>query len=114
MLATSPLTQVGSSMMTIGGMFAFLGFSIFDSGLLALGNIFLVFGFFTFLGMLRSKSILLERKNLKFTAFLAAGIIIVLTGRPRAGILVQSFGLYYLLKSFLYMPIQFVRTWLRI
>mmetsp|Transcript_5111 Transcript_5111/g.9952 ORF Transcript_5111/g.9952 Transcript_5111/m.9952 type:complete len:115 (+) Transcript_5111:1-345(+) len=114
MMSTSAHTQVGSCMLSVGALFAFIGFSIFDNGLLALGNIYLVSGCFIMLGYPRTKGLLLKYSNLKFTLFLVAGFTIVIAGWPRIGILVELFGLYHLMKTFLYMPIQIARSYLGI
>mmetsp|Transcript_11459 Transcript_11459/g.21002 ORF Transcript_11459/g.21002 Transcript_11459/m.21002 type:complete len:119 (-) Transcript_11459:203-559(-) len=109
MLATSVHAQVGRLVMSVGGLFAFLGFSIFDNGLLALGNIFLVTGCFIWLGFDKSRSMLFQRDNLKFTVFLAIGFVVVLSGRPRVGILFEVFALYNLMKSYIHRAFKFAK-----
>jgi hypothetical protein len=84
--------QIGSAVMMVGGIFAFLGFAIFDNGLLALGNLFLVSGSFTMLGFQKSRSIVLQRENIKFSLCSLLGLGVVLSGRPRIGIIIEIFG----------------------
>mmetsp|Transcript_27208 Transcript_27208/g.66190 ORF Transcript_27208/g.66190 Transcript_27208/m.66190 type:complete len:117 (+) Transcript_27208:257-607(+) len=115
---STPSAQVGRVMVGMGALFAFLGFVIFDNGLLALGNIFLVTGTFTSIGMARTRNILLKSSNLKFTAFFLSGVFVVLTGRPRTGMLLEFFGLYHMMKTFVYAyvetPIKFIRSYIGI
>mmetsp|Transcript_14082 Transcript_14082/g.21358 ORF Transcript_14082/g.21358 Transcript_14082/m.21358 type:complete len:115 (+) Transcript_14082:44-388(+) len=114
MFSTSVHGQIGRTMAIVGGLFIFLGFSIFDNGLLALGNTYLVIGSLVMMGPARAKETLLNTSNLKITILLVTGFLIVITGRPRIGILVESYALYSLLKSFLYTPIRILRTYLGI
>eukprot|EP00466_Bigelowiella_natans_P012668 jgi/Bigna1/59752/fgenesh1_kg.6_\ len=99
-------------MLSMGLLFLLTGFTLSDGGLLALGNLFLVAGCFLTLGIQSAKATLLEPSNLKFTLFLLVGIAVVLSGRPRIGILLELIGLYNFMKSFLYTPVALVKSYL--
>jgi uncharacterized membrane protein len=89
---------VGSMMIGAGFMLTFLGMMLFfERNLLRLGNLLIVGGITMLIGPARVKDFFFQPHRLTATIITSIGLLLVLSGRPRLGILCELFGLIILL-----------------
>lgn len=86
--------QIGAGLVGVGLILTFLGMMLFFEGnLLRLGNMATIIGVPLLVGPNRIKSFFIQPSRMQATIILSIGILLVFTGRPRAGILMEIFGL---------------------
>jgi hypothetical protein len=94
--------QLGAILLGIGMLLTFMGMMLFFEGnLLRLGNICTILGIPLLIGPSRVKSFFLKESRIQASVITSLGILLVFTGRPRLGILLEIFGLLNLFGNML-------------
>jgi len=94
--------QLGAILLGVGMLLTFMGMMLFFEGnLLRLGNICTILGIPLLIGPNRVKSFFLKESRTQASVITSLGIILVFTGRPRLGILLEIFGLLNLFGNML-------------
>lgn len=94
--------QLGAILLGLGMLLTFMGMMLFFEGnLLRLGNICTIMGIPLLIGPNRVKSFFLKESRIQASIITSLGIILVFTGRPRLGILLEIFGLLNLFGNML-------------
>lgn len=94
--------QVGSYFLGGGLILMFIGMMLFfESNLLRLGNIMAIMGATLLIGPDKLGSFFLQKSRLQATIIIGLGVLLLLTGSPRLGLLVEIFGLLNLFGNML-------------
>jgi len=100
MLQFSDVQKAGVGFLAFGVTFLALSVMlVFDGGLMALGNIFLILGLILVVGVRRSLGYFVERSRAKASCSLLFGMVIVLYGLPVIGIFFEIYGLAIILRG---------------
>ncbi|EPZ31151.1 Got1-domain-containing protein [Rozella allomycis CSF55] len=93
-----------------GVFFMFLGvILLFDSGLLAIGNLLFLIGIVLIIGPKKTSSFFLQKNKWKGTACFLFGILLVFFKFAVFGILIELFGFINLFGDFFPMVFSFLR-----
>lgn len=88
-----PDRKTGLIMVTVGAAFTMLGISLFfEKNLIRLGNILLVAGAPIVVGPRRASRYLLDPTKLRGSIVFGLGFLLILSGHPLLGIVVEVFG----------------------
>jgi len=102
--------KIGVGLAGFGMFFLFLGIlMLFDKSLLALGNILFIAGLSCVIGLERTFRFFFQRHKVKASIAFFGGIIIVLTGWPLIGMLLETYGFVLLFSGFFPVAINFLR-----
>ncbi|KAH8235776.1 hypothetical protein KR032_007419, partial [Drosophila birchii] len=109
-LHTSNLfTEIGIGLAGFGISFLFLGMLLlFDTGLLAIGNILFISGLGCVIGVERTLRFFFQRHKVKGTTAFFGGIVFVLMGFPIIGMIIESYGFFALFSGFFPVAINFL------
>lgn len=89
--------KIGIGLVGFGSLFLALGILLFfDRGLLALGNLLLLAGIILLIGTRKALHFFTKRQKLRGTICFGIGIVLILTGMPTLGMLVECFGIFNL------------------
>lgn len=97
---------------TAGGLFFFLFgiMTLFDAGLLALGNVLFVLGLILIIGPYRTVNFFSRPNKIRGTVFFVFGIVLILMKRLFIGFMVESIGILGLFGDFFGTIVQFLRS----
>ncbi|VEL27811.1 unnamed protein product [Protopolystoma xenopodis] len=73
---------------------------MFDSGLLALGNLMLLAGLAFLVGAQRCFALFFQRHKLRGTLFFIGGIFAVFLRFPIIGMILETYGFFHLFRDF--------------
>lgn len=105
----SDQTKIGLVCIGISCVLLFLGFLIFDSALLTLGNILFLFGFAALSGISRTVQFFTTRIRMSIV-FLTSMVIILFTHHTFIGMLLELFSFIMLFHNFLPMMLSGARN----
>jgi len=92
---------IGVVCIVVGIFFVFCGAMLFDNGLLALGNMLCLGGMMACLGMSRLMTIFTSASSLLGAAVFSGGIIVMLSGWARFGLILEVGGLFVLVGRYI-------------
>ncbi|KAL0908126.1 hypothetical protein M5K25_022599 [Dendrobium thyrsiflorum] len=97
----SELKKVGIGLLCFGFFFTFLGVLLFfDRGLLALGNIFFLFGVALLIGWQSMWQLFSKRVNYKGSIPFFLGLFLIFVGWPVIGIIFEVYGSVLLFSGY--------------
>jgi hypothetical protein len=86
--------KLGATLLAVGVLLTMFGVMLFfESNLLRLGNICLIFGVTFLIGPSKVRGFFLKESRMQASIITSIGILLVFTGKPRFGILCEIFGL---------------------
>ncbi|XP_023334188.1 vesicle transport protein GOT1B [Eurytemora carolleeae] len=104
------MQKLGVGLSSFGVFFLLLGvLLLFDKGLLAIGNLFCLAGLGCVMGLEKSSSFFLQPERKKGSAAFLGGIVVLLSGYPFIGMLIEAYGFVALFGGFFPMAISFLR-----
>ncbi|OIR57797.1 MAG: Got1 family protein [Amphiamblys sp. WSBS2006] len=93
--------KIGAGLFLFGGFFIFLGVVfLLDTGLLTVGNIFVLFGMSLLIGPLNMFSFLFSYRRWRRTAVFLTGLALFIFRWVRLGVLIEFSGALLLLLDF--------------
>ncbi|BFZ53920.1 Golgi Transport [Savitreella phatthalungensis] len=103
--------KIGVALTAFGVAFMVLGVMLlFDSGLLAMGNILFVSGLAFIIGHQRTIAFFARKHKLRGTICFFGGILLIFMKRSIIGILVELFGFVNLFGDFFPIVLSFLRS----
>ncbi|KAI0494118.1 hypothetical protein KFK09_024249 [Dendrobium nobile] len=97
----SELKKVGIGLLCFGFLFTFLGVLLFfDRGLLALGNIFFLFGVALLIGWQSMWQLFSKKVNYKGSIPFFLGLFLIFVGWPVIGIIFEIYGSVLLFSGY--------------
>jgi len=104
------MQKIGVGLTSFGALFMMLGIMLlFDSALLALGNILFLGGLFLIIGPQKTFYFFARKNKLRGTACFLGGILLVFLKWPTIGVLVEMFGFLNLFGDFFPVILTFLR-----
>mmetsp|Transcript_26700 Transcript_26700/g.38176 ORF Transcript_26700/g.38176 Transcript_26700/m.38176 type:complete len:235 (+) Transcript_26700:2377-3081(+) len=86
--------QLGAVLLGVGFLLSLMGIMLFFEGnLMRIGNICFIAGIFLLIGPSRVSGYFLNESRLQATTISGIGVLLVLFGKPKIGILIEIFGL---------------------
>eukprot|EP00037_Helgoeca_nana_P005287 m.50521 g.50521 ORF g.50521 m.50521 type:complete len:139 (+) comp16321_c1_seq1:99-515(+) len=111
MFEVSDTQKIGIGLIGFGLTFLLLGVMLlFDSVLLAMGNIMFITGVSLLIGLKNAFNFFFQAARLKGSAFFFTGVILVLLKFAVIGMLIESVGLFFLFSGFIPKIILFMRS----
>ncbi|THD28578.1 Vesicle transport protein GOT1B [Fasciola hepatica] len=105
----SDVKKIGVGLVGFGVLFLFLGvLLLFDSALLALGNVLLLAGLGCIIGIKGTYSFFFKSTSYRGALFFLTGLCVVFFGYPVIGMLLETYGLFNLLRTFMPVIIKFL------
>lgn len=102
--------KIGMGLVTIGGILLFLGVILmFDTGLLAMGNLLLIAGLVALIGPASTVRFFAKAEHLRGTICFVLGISMVIFGWPVIGMFIEIFGIINLFGNFFPRVLPFLR-----
>ncbi|XP_017034587.1 vesicle transport protein GOT1B [Drosophila kikkawai] len=109
MIEITDLQKIGIGLAGFGISFLFLGMLLlFDTGLLAIGNILFISGLGCVIGVERTLRFFFQRHKVKGTTAFFGGIFFVLLGFPIIGMIIECYGFFALFSGFFPVAINFL------
>jgi hypothetical protein len=106
----SDTQKIGLGLTLFGLLFMLLGvLSLFDSGLIAIGNLLLLAGLIVILGLDRTIKFFSRRDRLKGTICFVLGILLVFITWAPIGLAVEFIGFINLFGDFFHMIVNILR-----
>ncbi|CAB4067193.1 Vesicle transport protein GOT1A,Probable Golgi transport protein 1,Vesicle transport protein GOT1,Vesicle transport protein GOT1B [Lepeophtheirus salmonis] len=110
MIEVTDFQKIGVGLAGFGVAFLFLGVVfLFDTGLLAIGNILFISGLSFVIGLERTFKFFCQWHKAKGSLSFFCGILIVLFGYPKIGMLIECYGFIALFSGFFPVAINFLR-----
>ncbi|KAK9685702.1 Golgi Transport, variant 2 [Basidiobolus ranarum] len=108
----SDTQKIGVGLTSFGGLFMLLGMLLlFDSGLLAIGNVILFFlaGITLLIGLQKTLGFFAQKNKIAGTICFLGGIFLVLIKWPMVGMIIELFGFINLFGDFFPVIFSFLR-----
>ncbi|XP_018567703.1 vesicle transport protein GOT1B isoform X2 [Anoplophora glabripennis] len=110
MFEVTDTQKIGVGLAGFGIFFLFLGvLLIFDTSLLALGNILFLSGLACVIGRERTFRFFFQRHKVRGSLAFFGGIILVLIKWPKLGMIAECYGFFLLFSGFFPVAINFLR-----
>ncbi|KAJ8919729.1 hypothetical protein NQ315_006257 [Exocentrus adspersus] len=110
MFEVTDTQKIGVGLAGFGIFFLFLGvLLIFDTSLLALGNILFLAGLACVTGRERTFRFFFQRHKIRGSLAFFGGITLVLLKWPKVGMIAESYGFFLLFSGFFPVAINFLR-----
>ncbi|KAK9450291.1 Got1/Sft2-like family-domain-containing protein [Limtongia smithiae] len=105
------LQKAGVGLTAAGSLFLILGvLTLFDSALLAFGNILFIAGVFLIIGVKRAQYFFIRREKIRGTLCFVFGIVLILLRRPITGFIIEFCGILALFGDFFSIVVAFLRS----
>ncbi|KAK9464685.1 Got1/Sft2-like family-domain-containing protein [Lipomyces arxii] len=107
----SDMQKIGVGFIAAGCFFLLLGvLTLFDTSLLAFGNILFIAGLIFLIGHRRALGFFTQRRKIRGTICFCFGIFMILLKRPITGFIIELFGVLGLFGDFFSLIISFLRS----
>ena len=102
MISLSDNQKIGVGLTTLGVVFLSLGILFFfDAGLLIIGNLLFLTGLVLTIGIMQTLQLFFSDKQLIPSFLFICGLILTFLKGPLLGMILQSFGFFFLFKQFI-------------